>query len=83
MQTVGEHDRSTIGEQKWDPELVRRQTVERLTGEFGGALAVETITRHVTEALQSFEGANIKDFVPIFVQRNAHERLRRLLQQGD
>lgn len=70
------------GEQKWDPELVRRQTVERLTGEFSGALPVETIAYHVVEATHHFEGVKIKDFVPIFVQRNAQERLRGLLREG-
>ena len=83
MQTIGEQDRSANGEHQWNPEQVQRQAVERLTSEFSGLIPAETINHHVAEALQHFEGVKIKDFVPIFVQRNAQERLRSLLQAPD
>ena len=83
MPVVSEQHRSASSQQKWDPELVQRQTVERLMGEFGGLFSHETITLQVAEALEHFEGVKIKDFVPIFVERNTQERLRGLLQGRD
>jgi arsenate reductase (thioredoxin) len=54
--------------------------VARLRDEFRGIFAYETIQRFVDEAIASLRGARIKDFVPLFVNRFARERLRALAQ---
>lgn len=54
--------------------------VARLREEFRGIFSPETIQRFVDEAVASLSGARIKDFVPLFVNRFARERLRALAQ---
>jgi arsenate reductase len=54
--------------------------VDRLREEFRGIFAYETIQRFVDEAITGLAGARIKDFVPLFVNRFARERLHALAQ---
>jgi arsenate reductase len=54
--------------------------VERLRDEFRGIFSYATIQRYVDEAIVSLAGSKIKDFVPMFVNRFARERLRALAQ---
>jgi arsenate reductase (thioredoxin) len=65
-----------------DPEI--RGHVERgtkaLIGEFRGVFSPETVQRYVDESLADLSGARFHDFVPLFVHRFAHERLRALAQ---
>lgn len=57
-----------------------RRGIERLREEFRGIFSHETIQRFVDEAIASLGDARIKDFVPLFVNRFARERLRALAQ---
>jgi hypothetical protein len=59
--------------------LVRKQ-VTRLADEFQGHVSVEIVAEQVQESLVSLEDARIKDFIPIFVERIARERLRALVR---
>jgi arsenate reductase len=54
--------------------------LERLTEEFSGIFAPETIERFMAESLESLGGARVQEFVPLFVHRFARERLRALGQ---
>jgi len=57
-----------------------RRGLERLREEFRGIFSAETVERFVDEALQSLSGARLKQFVPLFVNRFARERLQALAQ---
>jgi arsenate reductase len=57
-----------------------RRGIERLRDEFRGIFSHETIQRFVDEAIASLADARVKDFVPLFVNRFARERLRALAQ---
>jgi arsenate reductase len=57
-----------------------RRGIERLRDEFRGIFSHETIQRLVDEAIASLADARVKDFVPLFVNRFARERLRALAQ---
>ena len=57
-----------------------RQGVARLRDEFHGIFSESTIQRFVDEAIASLAGARVKDYVPLFVNRFARERLRALAQ---
>ena len=57
-----------------------RKGIERLRDEFRGIFSHETIQRFVDEAMTSLADARVKDFVPLFVNRFARERLRALAQ---
>ena len=65
-------------------EPATREHIERgldsLTDEFGGTFSRETIERYVQESLESLQHARFEDFVPLFVNRFARERLRALAQ---
>ena len=65
-------------------EPATREHIERgldsLTDEFGGIFSRETIERYVQESLESLQHARFEDFVPLFVNRFARERLRALAQ---
>ena len=52
----------------------------RVTDEFAGVFATETIERFLDESRGQFVDAPIKDFVPVMVERFARERLRALGQ---
>jgi arsenate reductase (thioredoxin) len=53
-----------------------RQGIARLRDEFRGIFSEATIQRFVDEAIASLAAARVKDYVPLFVQRFARERLR-------
>ena len=55
-----------------------RKELEKLTDEFAGTFSRETIERYVWESLDALRGAKFQDFIPLFVHRFAHERLRAL-----
>jgi hypothetical protein len=50
---------------------------EQLAGEYEGMVPPETIDQVAERALEEFEGARIRDFVPVFAWRRARELLRR------
>jgi arsenate reductase (thioredoxin) len=53
---------------------------DRVKDEFEGVFSTGAIERFLTESRRHFEGAPIKDFVPVMVERFARERLRALGQ---
>jgi arsenate reductase len=57
-----------------------RSGIERLRDEFRGIFSHETIQRFVDESIAAMAGARIRDFVPLFVNRFARERLQALAQ---
>jgi arsenate reductase len=57
-----------------------RKGIQPLRDEFRGIFSHETIQRFVDEATASLADARVKDFVPLFVNRFARERLRALAQ---
>jgi arsenate reductase (thioredoxin) len=57
-----------------------RQGIARLRDEFRGIFSEQTIQRFVDEAIASLATARIRDYVPLFVNRFARERLRALAQ---
>jgi arsenate reductase len=57
-----------------------RQGIARLRDEFRGIFSDQTIQRFVDEAIASRAGARIRDYVPLFVNRFARERLLALAQ---
>jgi arsenate reductase len=64
----------------WERETLLRKQIERLSEEFRGIFGLETIARYVHESLASLEGSRVQDFIPIFVDRFARERLAALAQ---
>jgi hypothetical protein len=50
---------------------------EQLASEYEGVIAGETIDRVAEQVLVEFEGARIRDFVPLLAWRRARELLRR------
>jgi protein-tyrosine-phosphatase len=60
--------------------LILRKQIELLPGELQGIFGVETIARYVHESLASLEGSRVRNFIPIFADRFARERLRALAQ---
>jgi protein-tyrosine-phosphatase len=66
--------------QNWERESLLRRQIEQLSNEFRGIFGLETVACYVHESLDSLEGARVKDYVPIFVNRFARERLRALAQ---
>lgn len=54
--------------------------IERLREEFRGIFSQQTIQRFVDESIEALAGSRVKDFVPLFVNRFARERLIALAQ---
>ena len=54
--------------------------LERLTEEFDGVFSSETIDRYMAESLEQIGSARVENFIPLFVDRFARERLRALAQ---
>lgn len=54
--------------------------LDSLADEFAGIYSRETVQRYVEESLEHLKGARFEDFVPLFVNRFARERLRALGQ---
>jgi hypothetical protein len=71
---------SVAGQSGADPAETERVAVERvkqrLADQFSGT-SPDQVHRAVDTAHQRFDGAKIRDFVPIFVERSAVEELRR------
>jgi arsenate reductase (thioredoxin) len=57
-----------------------QKSVARLREEFRGIFSQQTIQLFVDESIAALAGSRIKDFVPLFVNRFARERLRALAQ---
>ncbi|MBK5305605.1 MAG: hypothetical protein JJD92_02845 [Frankiaceae bacterium] len=59
-------------------EAVQLRTVEAaLKRRFAGRVPDETISREVDEGLREFTGARVRTFVPVLLQKQVTERLRR------
>ena len=56
------------------------RAIEALHEEFRGIYSLETIERFVDESIDRLSGARVVDFIPLFVNRFARERLRALAQ---
>jgi arsenate reductase len=54
--------------------------IESLAEEFRGIFSLETIERFVDESIDRLSGARVVDFIPLFVNRFARDRLRALAQ---
>jgi len=54
--------------------------IESLAEEFRGVFSLETIERFVDESIDRLSGARVVDFIPLFVNRFARDRLRALAQ---
>jgi protein-tyrosine-phosphatase len=61
-----------------------RQRIERglqaLRDEFAGIFSTETIERYIAESTEALSGARLTNYLPLFVDRFARERLRALAQ---
>jgi protein-tyrosine-phosphatase len=55
-------------------------TIDRLTREFTGIFARQTIARYVGESMARWQGAKVTAHIPILAERFARERLRALGQ---
>jgi arsenate reductase (thioredoxin) len=68
--------------QVFDPVTLRHveQGVKSLKEEFRGIFSEATVDRFVMESLEALAGSRAPQFVPIFVNRFARERLRALAQ---
>jgi arsenate reductase (thioredoxin) len=60
--------------------LTFARSIERLSEEFRGIFSLETVERYVNESIDQLSGARVVDFIPLFVDRFARERLRALAQ---
>jgi arsenate reductase (thioredoxin) len=56
------------------------RSIEKLAEEFRGVFSLETVERYVDESIDKLSGARVVDFIPLFVDRFARERLRALAQ---
>jgi protein-tyrosine-phosphatase len=54
--------------------------IEQLAEEFRGIFSLETIERYVDESIERLSGARVVDYIPLFVNRFARDRLRALAQ---
>jgi arsenate reductase (thioredoxin) len=54
--------------------------IEQLAEEFRGVFSLETIERYVDESIDRLSGARVVDFIPLFVNRFARDRLHALAQ---
>jgi hypothetical protein len=53
--------------------------VDRLAGEFGSRVDPDTLRAVAVREMASFEGARVRDFVPILAWRQARMQLRQTL----
>ena len=51
------------------------EAVQRLVEEFRGAIPSEAVVRSAEEAIRSYNGARITDFIPLLVYRSTREHL--------
>jgi protein-tyrosine-phosphatase len=54
--------------------------IDQLADEFRGVFSIETIERYVDEWIDRLSGARVVDFIPLFVNRFARDRLYALAQ---
>ena len=54
--------------------------IDQLADEFRGVFSIETIERYVDESIDRLSGARVVDFIPLFVNRFARDRLHALAQ---
>jgi hypothetical protein len=51
-----------------------------LSQEFGGKVSSEDVDRYLSEELQPFSDARVRDFVPILAERRTRSRLKDIAQ---
>jgi protein-tyrosine-phosphatase len=61
-----------------EQRAIVRHTAVNLREEFAGTFSVETIERYLASSLLALQAARIKNFVPLFSERFARQRLRAL-----
>ena len=61
-----------------DEDRAIGEVVDRLAKAFPG-VSVDKVTQVVTETRPEFQDVPIRDFVPLFVERGAKQRLRELV----
>jgi protein-tyrosine-phosphatase len=61
-----------------EQRAIVRHTAANLREEFAGTFSVETIERYLASSLLALQAARIKNFVPLFSERFARQRLRAL-----
>jgi arsenate reductase (thioredoxin) len=54
--------------------------IEQLAEEFRGIFSLETIERYVDKSIDRLSGARVVDYIPLFVNQFARDRLRALAQ---
>jgi hypothetical protein len=63
----------------FDPEVKEREAIRRVTdnlaSEYAGDHPPDEIEQVVDDRRQHYQDAPVRDFVPIFVEREARERL--------
>jgi arsenate reductase (thioredoxin) len=59
-----------------DQRVAIRNAAGVLREEFAGTFSVETIERYLVSSLRSLQAARLKEFVPVFSERFARQRLR-------
>jgi len=52
-----------------------------LSQEFAGKVSSEEVDRYLSEELQPFSDARVRDFVPILAERRTRSRLRDIAQR--
>ena len=69
-------------DQREDRELQYHLSLvdRRIREEFAGVFSPETVERYLQESKQALEGAKVKNFVPVIVERFARDRLKALAQ---
>ena len=78
--TGGHHRRSLITV----VTTTEQQMIDQLTHKLVGAhpdIAPDQIARTISEEYGRFDGRPIRDFIPLFVERNAASRLSQLVAQ--
>lgn len=68
-----------LGDLPLDEQLLIRSVTDRLTTEFAGTFAVETVERFILDSLDQLRTtATVTTFLPLLTERFARERLRAL-----
>ena len=57
--------------------------IDEISEKFGGVFSNERITEVVFEIAADYQDATVSSFVPIFIQRFAHEKLSREIKTKD
>ena len=64
--------------QSLDPDLQRRSVERALIKQFGAAVPPEEITERVQARMAEYADARVQTFVPVLVQREVSDELRRI-----